>query len=65
MRSAPHRFNAQTRRNRRLYHAFTGIADARTAGIRDQRDFLTAPEAFDDFLAAFCLVELEITEQRF
>ena len=60
-----HRFDAEARRNRRLDYTFAGIADAGTAGIRDQRDFFAAPETFDDFLAASGFVELKIAEQRF
>ena len=44
--------------------ALARIADAGTAGIRDQRDFLAAPETVNDFLAALGLVKLEITQKR-
>ena len=61
---AGHRLDAQAGRNGGLHDAFARIADARTARVRDQRDFFAAPQAFDDFLAALRLVELEIAQQR-
>ena len=51
--------------NGRLDDPFARIADARCAGISDQRDLLTAPESFEDFLSAFGFVELKIAEQWF
>src|ERR1035438_1402012 len=47
------------------HHAFAGVADAGTAGVRDQRNFLAASETFDDLFAAFGLIELEIAQKRF
>ena len=47
------------------HHAFAGVADAGTAGVRDQRNFLAASETFDDLFAAFGLIELEIAQERF
>src|ERR1035441_10012319 len=59
-----HRFHAETGGDGGFHHALTGIADAGTAGVRDQRDLLAAPEPLDDLLAAPGLVELEIAQQR-
>ena len=49
---AGHGFHAEAGGNGGFDDAFAGIADAGTAGVRDQRDFLAAPETFNDFLAA-------------
>ena len=46
-------------------HTFARITDAGTAGVRDERDFLAAPETLDDFFAAPRLVELKIAQERF
>src|SRR5258706_15734405 len=61
---AGHGFDAETGGDGGFHHAFTRIADAGTAGVRDQRDLLPAPEPFDDLLAAFGLVELKIAQER-
>ena len=62
---AGHGFDAEAGGDGGFDHALAGIADARAAGVGDQRDLFAAPQSLDDFFAAFGFVELEIAEQRF
>ena len=61
---AGHGLDSKAGGQRGFDHAPARVADARAAGVSHQRDRFTAPQSFDDFLAPFCFVELEITQQR-
>ena len=57
-------FDTLPRRHRRTHDALAGVADARCARIRDERDLLAALQPFNYLLGALGLVELEVAEER-
>jgi hypothetical protein len=56
-------FDATARIESRANDTLPGIADARSAGIRDERHFLALLEALDELFAALCFVEFEIAQE--
>ena len=44
--------------------SLAGIADAGSAGVGDERDFLALGEALDDVFAPFRFVEFKVTQER-